>query len=80
MSYKPEALLLGSEELFPPPALAGAAGLAGITALAFSNMANTWSLEDGCREKKRDSHREEKNKKQNKTKNSHITEPGARLI
>ena len=28
-------------------ALAGAAGLAGITALAFSSMAITWSLEDG---------------------------------
>lgn len=38
---QPEADLLGSAELFPPPALAGAAGLAGITALAFSNMATT---------------------------------------
>lgn len=30
-------------------ALAGAAGLAGITALAFSSMPTTWSFEAGCR-------------------------------
>lgn len=48
ISYKPEADLLGSAGPFPPPALtAGAAGLAGITALAFSNMATTWSLDAG---------------------------------
>lgn len=41
MSYKPEVDLLGSAGPLPPPALAGAAGLAGITALAFSNMATT---------------------------------------
>ena len=55
MSYIPEAALLGSAEPFPPPALAGAAGLAGITALAFSNMATTRSLEAACREEERHS-------------------------
>lgn len=53
-SYKPEAALLGSAEPFPPPLLAGAAGLAGITVLAFSNMAITWSLEAGWREMRTD--------------------------
>lgn len=43
----PEAALFGSADPFPPPVLAGAAGLAGITALAFSNMDTTWSLEAG---------------------------------
>lgn len=38
--------LLVSDEPLAPPVLAGGAGLAGITALAFSNMAKTWSLED----------------------------------
>lgn len=40
-SLRPEAALLGSAGPLPPPALAGAAGLAGITALAFSSMATT---------------------------------------
>ncbi|TNN43788.1 hypothetical protein EYF80_046025 [Liparis tanakae] len=43
--HKLEAALLGSAEPLPPPALAGAAGLAGTKALAFSSMPSTWSLE-----------------------------------
>lgn len=39
--YRPEAALLGSAGPLTPPVLAGAAGLAGITALAFSSMATT---------------------------------------
>lgn len=40
-AYRPEAALPASPGPLTPPLLAGAAGLAGITALAFSSMATT---------------------------------------
>lgn len=53
--HEPEAgLAAGALEAgLEAAALTGTAGLAGITALAFSSMPTTWSFEAGCRKTKR---------------------------